>query len=85
VTDGALLGIKPVGRNAEHIIALDTDAVDDRAYDCAGLDGFVPATRRRSGSFLRDALSRHERILARRGLAFLESGRHPWDVPTASP
>ena len=77
MTDGALLGIKPVGRNAEHIIALDADAVDDRAHDGAGLDGFVPATRRRSGGFLWDALSRHERILTRRGLAFLESRRHP--------
>jgi hypothetical protein len=37
VTDGALLGIKPVGRNAEHIIALDADAMDDGTDDRAGL------------------------------------------------
>lgn len=85
MADGALLGIKSIGRNAEHIIALDADAVDDRANDGAGLDGFVAATRRRSGGFLWDVLSRHEVILARRGLASLESQRHPWDVPSASP
>ena len=37
VTDGALLGIKPIGSNAEHIIALDTDTVDDGTNDGAGL------------------------------------------------
>jgi len=77
VTDGALLGIKAIGRNAEHIIALDADAVDDRANDGARLDGFVQATRGKSGGFLWDALGGHERILARRGLASLESRRHP--------
>ena len=68
VTDGALLGIKPIRRDAEHVVALDADAVDDRADDGAGLDWFSQATRRRSDVFLRDALSRHERILTRRGL-----------------
>ena len=57
VTGGALLGIKPVRRDAEHIIALDADAVDDRTYDGAGLDGFVQATGRRSDGFLRGVLS----------------------------
>jgi hypothetical protein len=37
VTDGALLGIKPIGSHAEHIIALDADTVDDRTDDGAGL------------------------------------------------
>jgi hypothetical protein len=37
VTDGALLGIKPVGSDAEHIIALDADAMDDGTDDRAGL------------------------------------------------
>jgi hypothetical protein len=37
VTDGALLGIKPIWRDGEHVVALDTDAVDDRTYDGAGL------------------------------------------------
>jgi hypothetical protein len=67
VTDRALFGIKPVGRDAEHVIALDADAVDDRTYDGAGLGGFDQAARRRSDSFLGRALSRHGRILARRG------------------
>ena len=64
VTDGALLGIKPVGSDAEHVIALDADAVDDRAYDGAGLGRFVQTTRRRSGGFFGGALGGHERILA---------------------
>jgi hypothetical protein len=64
VTDGALLGIKPVGSDAEHIIALDADAVDDGTYDGAGLGRFAQAARRRSDHFLRDALGRHGRILA---------------------
>jgi hypothetical protein len=36
VTDGALLGIKPVRRDAEHVVALDAHAVDDRTDDGAG-------------------------------------------------
>ncbi len=65
VTGGALLGIKPVRRDAEHIVALDADAVDDRTYDGGGVDGLVHASRRRSGGLARDALGRHERILTR--------------------
>ena len=60
MTDGALLGIKPIRRDAEHIVALDADAVDDGAYDGAGLDWFVQANRRRGDGFFRDAISRHE-------------------------
>jgi hypothetical protein len=37
VTDGALLGIKPIGSNAEHIVALDADTMDDRTDDGSGL------------------------------------------------
>jgi hypothetical protein len=33
----ALLGIKPIRRDAEHIVALDADAVDDGTNDSAGL------------------------------------------------
>jgi hypothetical protein len=73
VTDGALLGIKPIGRDAEHIVALDADAMDNRTDDRAGLDWFVQATGRRSDGLLRDVLSRHERILARRGLPSIGS------------
>jgi hypothetical protein len=29
----ALLGIKPIGSNAEHIVALDADTMDDRTDD----------------------------------------------------
>ena len=65
MTIGALLGIKPVGRDAEHIIALDADAVDDGTYDGAGLGGFGRASRRRSSGLLGDALGGHGRILTR--------------------
>jgi len=44
VTDGALLGIKSIGRDAKHIVALDAHAVDNRAYDRARLDWLVQAT-----------------------------------------
>jgi hypothetical protein len=38
VAVGALFGIKPIGRDAEHVIALDADAVNDRADDGTGLE-----------------------------------------------
>src|SRR2546429_7928214 len=79
VTDRALLGIKPIRRDAEHIVALDADAVDDRADDGAGLDWFVQATRRRGDVFFRDAISRHKPILARRDLPSIGSRRDPGD------
>ena len=44
VTDGALLGIKSIGRDAKHIVALDAHAVDDRAYDRATLGWLVQAS-----------------------------------------
>src|SRR5260370_8900578 len=65
VAVGALLGIKPVGSNAEHVIALDTDAVNDRTNDGAGLDGLVQATRRGSGGFSGGAFYGHWRMLGR--------------------
>jgi hypothetical protein len=64
VTDGALLGIKSVGSNAEHIVALDADAVDDGTDDSAGLCGFGRANSKRCGSFFSGAFSGHGRILA---------------------
>ena len=84
MTDWALLGIKPIGRDAEHIIALDADAVDDRTYNGAGLGWLGHANRRTSDGFLRDALGRHGRILARRGRSSIGSGRHPEDRIHAS-
>jgi hypothetical protein len=48
VTVGALLGIKPIWCNAEHVVALDADTVDDRADDGAGLEGLIGLHRRRS-------------------------------------
>ena len=51
VAVGALLGIKPIWRDAEHIVALDADAVDDRANDCAGLERLVGLCRMGSDGF----------------------------------
>ncbi len=73
----ALLGIKPIGCDAEHIVALDADAVDDGTNDGAGLGRFAEASRRRRGGFLRDVFSRHGRILTRRGAGSKASLRHP--------
>ena len=64
VTDGALFGIKPVGSDAEHVVALDADAMDDRTDDSAGLGGVSRASRKRRGSFFSGAFRGHERILA---------------------
>ena len=43
VTGGALFGIKLVGRDAEHIVALDAHAVKDGTDDRAGLAGIFQA------------------------------------------
>ena len=64
VTNGALFSIKSIGRNREHVVALDADTVDDRTDDGAGLGGFRHGGRRWSGDFLRSALAGHGRILA---------------------
>jgi hypothetical protein len=36
VTYRALLGIKPIGSNAEHVVALDADTMDDGTDDGCG-------------------------------------------------
>ena len=41
VTGGALLCIKPIRRDAKHVVALDANTVENRAYN----------RRRRTGSF----------------------------------
>ena len=51
MTVGTLLGIKSVGRDAEHVIALDADAVDDRTYNSAGLERLAGRHRTRSVGF----------------------------------
>ncbi len=51
VAVGALLGIKPIWRDAEHIVALDADAMDNGADDSAGLKRLVGLCRMGSGGF----------------------------------
>jgi len=51
VTVGALLGIKPIWRDAEHIVALDADAMDNGADDGAGLEWLIGLRRMGSGGF----------------------------------
>jgi hypothetical protein len=64
-----LLGIKPVRSDAEHVVALDAHAVDDRTNDGTRLGRFGQAASGRNGRFLRDTLSGHRQILTRRGMA----------------
>jgi hypothetical protein len=51
VAVGALFGIKPIWCNAEHVVALDADTVDDRADNGAGLERLVGLDRRGSDGF----------------------------------
>src|SRR6266478_4456964 len=69
VTGGALLGIKSVGSDAEHVVALDADAVDERTDDGARPGRLGQAARGGRGRLLRNALSGHGRILTRQGMA----------------
>jgi hypothetical protein len=77
VTNGALLGIKPIGRNGEHIVALDADTMDDGTDDGAGLRRFARVSRSRSGCLFGDALGVHEGILARRVVSRIGAGGIP--------
>ena len=74
MTGGALLGIKLLRSDAEHIVALDADAVDDRTDNGPGLGRFGQAARWGSSRFLMDALSGHGRILTRRGTGSKRAG-----------
>ena len=67
MTDGALFGIKSVGSDGEHVVALDAHAVDDRTDDSARLERLA-GLRKRSGSFFSGAFSGHGRILAWGGM-----------------
>jgi hypothetical protein len=51
VTVRALLGIKSIRRDAEHIVALDAHPVNDRADDGAGLERLAGLRRKGSGGF----------------------------------
>ena len=64
VTIGALLGIKFIGRNGEHVVALDANAVEHGADEGAGLGWFSRGGRNGSGGSFVTAFSRHGRILA---------------------
>ena len=77
MTVGALLGIKFVGGNGEHIGALDANAVEHGADDGAGLSWFRGGARGRSGGCFVTAFSGHGRILACRGVASKACLRHP--------
>ena len=79
---GALFGIKPIGRDAKHVVALDADAVDDGTHDGPGLHWFDRVARRRRGNFCGNGFRGHGRILARRGAASIETLRHPREGAT---
>ena len=65
MTGGALLGIKLIGRNAEHVVALNAHAMDNRTDNRAGLDGFGCSCGNRARSLTGSELSGHGDILAR--------------------
>jgi hypothetical protein len=77
VTGGALFGIKLVGRDAEHIVALDADAVKDGADNRARLAGIFQAGCVPKGGLLGARIGRHEAILACGGRTPTEGGQHP--------
>ena len=64
-----MLGIKSVRSYAEHVVALDADAVDDRTDNRTRLGRFRQARRGRSGRLFRNALGGHDGILARGSMA----------------
>ena len=51
VAVGALLGIKAIGCDLEHIVALDADAVNDRAHNGAGLERLILGRGAQIGGF----------------------------------
>jgi hypothetical protein len=67
VTGGALLGIKPIGSDTEHVVALDADAVQDRTDDGTGLTHGFHAGRMLVDGSTRGKLGAHVEILARAG------------------
>ena len=79
---GALFGIKPIGSDAKHVVALDADFVEDRADFAAGLTDRLRAGRMLIHSSIGDGLGRHGQILARRGTASIETLRHPREGAT---
>jgi len=64
VTGRALLGIKPIGRDAKHVVALDANAVENGAYDGSRSARDARGGRTRDAACLRQALRGHELILA---------------------
>jgi len=65
VTGGALLGIKLIGSYAEHVIALDADAVQDGTDDGTRLTHGFHAGRMLVDCSTRGKLGGHVEILAR--------------------
>ena len=84
VAVGALFGIKPIRCHREHVIALDADAVEDRADDGAGLERLDGCRGMRLGGLFWGGFSRHERILACDGVSSKETRRHPGRCRVAS-
>lgn len=84
VTGGALFGIKLVGRDAEHIVALDADAVKDGTDNRARLDGIFQAGGVPSSGVLGARIGRHDAILACGGRRPTEGGQHPLGALSAS-
>jgi hypothetical protein len=76
VTGGAVFGIKLVGRDAEHIVALDAHAVKDGTDNSARLDGIFWAGWVLGGGLLGARIGRHAAILARGSCTPTGGGQH---------
>lgn len=84
MTVWALLDIKLIGRDLEHVVALDAYAVEDSADGAAGLAHGLHAGRVLIDGPVGGRLGGHGRILARgklheniRGQHPAETGEHP--------
>jgi hypothetical protein len=84
VTGGAVFGIKLVGRDDEHVVALDADAVENRTDDRAGLAGVFQAYGRLVRGLLRNSFAGHGEIIACRSRRPTEGGLHPLGTSSAS-
>jgi hypothetical protein len=76
VAVGALFGIKPIGSDTKHVVALDADAMNDGTDDRAGLWGAVHGGGIRIGALFGSDFSGHRRILACGGATPKETRRH---------
>ena len=65
VTGGALFSIKLIGSDAEHVVALDANAVEDSTANGGGVRRFTLVSGMRIDGLAGDVVGRHAGILTR--------------------